>query len=262
VQQFSSTQSTPINDIVQVDFDNFNYKDANMFYHKRHVYFMFPNDSTIMRYSLEKGNWQAPRVMGVNIAGLIAKDDILYGYEYITDDNNGIKTYRMDCFNSYNKESVDYSLNDDGIAIESRIVFPYTHLGYRHHQKHSNNIFLEGYISANSKIDVTCLYEYGGANNITEKTIYGSKQKGDERNILYEPKDTVSLGKLYLGSNSMSNNKAFVTPKFRSVMLNKQTNFYEYQIQLYGNEYDQHWGILSLSTNAGLAFDTNFAITK
>jgi hypothetical protein len=168
----------------------------------------------------------------------------------------------MDCFNSYNKESVDYSLNDDGIAIESRIVFPYTHLGYRHHQKHSNNIFLEGYISANSKIDVTCLYEYGGANNITEKTIYGSKQKGDERNILYEPKDTVSLGKLYLGSNSMSNNKAFVTPKFRSVMLNKQTNFYEYQIQLYGNEYDQHWGILSLSTNAGLAFDTNFAITK
>ena len=260
-ESFTSVRSTPINDIVQVDFDCFNYKYANLFYHKRHVYFMFPEDSTIMIYSLEHGNWQAPQIMGVNIAGMIAKDDILYGYEYVTDDNNGIRTYRLDCFN--NKTCTEYSLNDDGVAIEARIVFPYTHLGYRHHQKFDNNLFIEGYISANSQIETSVLYDYYGSKDIKRDVIYGYKQLDDKRKrYLYEPKDDVSLGNTYLGSHNMSNNSPFILPKFRVVQTHLAINHYERQIQLYGNEYDQEWGILSISTNAGIASDTNFAITK
>ena len=264
IESFSNTQAVPISDIVQVDFDNFDYTDASMFYHKRNVYFLFPKNTTIMIYNLERSMWQPPVELGINIAGLIADKDLLYGYEYITDNLNGVRVFRMDCFNSYRKtDDSDYALDDDGAGYVCEIRTPYTHLGYRHHQKSHNEIFTEGYISENSKIDMSCYYEYGGAKGIKEDTIYGTRQKDDKVDFIDKPIDTVSLGKAHLGKNNLSNKNFNILPKFHhGRTFTNKPEYYERQIGYKGDTYQQRWGIISFSTNQARANDTNFANRK
>lgn len=261
VENFTNTQSTPISDIVQIDIDNMELTDARMFYHKRNLYLMFPKSSTTMIYNLERGIWQPPQTM--SIAGMTTEKDVLYGYEYISDDKDGIKVFRMDCYNGYNKENIDLSLTDDGAGYICRIVTPYTHLGVRHHKKFHNSIFVEGYISANSIINVKCLKDYGGYGGIQEKDIHGVRQEGDKVKFINDPVDTVSLGKSVLGSHSLGNDNPYLIPKFHHVLtFSEKNSYYERQIQFEGEQLEQRWGIISYSTNAGMSSDTNFDVTK
>lgn len=260
IENFSNTQATPISDVVQIDFDNVETKQGNSFYHKRNVYFMFPESSTHLIYNLERGYWQPPQ--RIDIAGMLADNDKLYGFQYVAKDNN-IGVFRMDCYNGYNKENIDLSLTDDGAGYTCRIVTPYTHLGVRHHKKFHNSIFVEGYISANSIINVKCLKDYGGYGGIQEKDIHGVRQEGDKVKFINDPVDTVSLGKSVLGSHSLGNDNPYLIPKFHHVLtFSEKNSYYERQIQFEGEELEQRWGIISYSTNAGMSSDTNFDVTK
>lgn len=257
IENFSSIQAKPINDIVQTDFDNFDYEDAKIFYHKRNIYFTFPKNSVVMVYNLERGMWQPPQIMA--IGGFMSIDDELYGFEYIID--RSADFYYMDCFNGYNKNYNDLAKNDDGASFTAVIVTPYSHLGVRNHKKFHNEIFVEGYINSVSEIEVKCLYDYGGYGQISSKTIHGYARKGDRLEFIKQPVDTLSIGKSQLGANNLSNNEAYIIPKFhRSIVFNSKPAYYERQIVFTGDVYDQRWGIISFSSNASLQNDTNQSV--
>lgn len=259
IESFSSVQAKPINDVVQADFDNFDYSDAKMMYHKRNLYITFPKNATVMIYNLERGFWQPPQKMV--IGGFVAKDDIIYGFEYVSDGTADF--YRMDCFNFLNKIEAELTLTDDGAPFTARIVTPYTHLGVRNHQKFHTSIFTEGYINEVSEIKVKCLYEYGGYKGEQAKIIYGYRKEGDKRDFIYKPIDKVSIGKSQMGENNLGNKERYIIPKFHQVKkFTPKPNYYERQISFEGDVAEQRWGIISFSTNANLVSDTNQAATE
>jgi hypothetical protein len=204
---------------------------------------------------------------------MVADCDTLYGYEYIVDNQDGVGVFRLDCFNGYNKDSIDLALSDgedisettpyEGSGYDCSIVLPYTHSGVRHHLKEHSSIFIEGYISANSKLKLRVLRDYGGSGNIEEKEILGRREENDKLKFIKEPVDNISLGKAVFGSHGLSSDNPHIIPKFHRVStFTLKPSYYEKQIQIHGDVFQQRWGILSISTNTGLASDTNWATTK
>ncbi len=241
-------QSKTLSDAVRIDFETVDWEDADVIYFKRKIYFNVPRTteagtgSCIFVYDDYRKYWHPPQKFGRRISLLSIIDNKLIGHSYERNESYELFT----------------GVNDlELYAIESKIVMPYDSSGNRYVEKQMDGVGFEGYISGNPEIKYTINSGVGGCDGQQKGTIAPQNtEKG-----LCLPSDTASLGKSSLGFHGLGNDPVDVIPHFFYIQQFNNLIYYQRNIELYCNAFDQRWSIVSLGTSQANAFVNSESIT-
>lgn len=237
--QISSTgsQSSDINpsELVQNDFDSFDWTDSQMKYWKRNIVLVIPKHNTMMLFDLDQKLWQAPQIFqNIDIGSVsVTKDNRLIGHSYSTN----VSYVLFD----------ESTSSDNGVAFPSKAVFAYNQFGDRTGLKAFNLYYQDGYISSSGELIRTVKYDYNGNGGIDTRTFNGT-----ESEFLADVEDNGGLGAVPLGESPLSGagTGAAVTEKrFRYVDTVPYTDFYEMQVSYEMEVQEGSWRIVAHGGN-------------
>ena len=250
--------STPqINDIsfpIVNDFNSYNFTNGSVFYHKKFIYVAVPEEGLVRIYNMSNTvnnsqsitsstnfYWEAPLVIPISRFSSI--DGELYGHSYLTSE-----TYKM--FNGY---------NFNGGPIPAVAKFAYMNQDLPGESKSFNEFFIEGYISANTTLNLGIDYDLDG--------YAGSKAfeiSGSDTSIVQVVIPPASLGKKSLGKSSLGGSEDInlLPPKFRVIKTTTRTPFYEYSPSFSSSSIDYNWSILRFGSNVSPTSEGNNPITQ
>lgn len=236
IENVDTPQSVPLSDPIENTFTNYDFTGGQIKYHKNVVYIALPIEGIVLMYDLQNQYWQPPQTLPVSCFSVI--DGNLYGHS-----SSVAETYKL--FDSETR-------SDNANPINFIAKFAYRNMGERDKRKRFDEYYHEGYITLNSEINVTYLFDYQGSATTFDKTI-----DPDETNILFGSSPDVSLGTAPLGSQPLGTSLDETDPltKFRTIhTLDKQgTSHFEYQVEYSSNEEDYEWHILAQGPNSLLS---------
>ena len=231
------TQSSDINpsELVQNDFDAFDWTDAQMRYWRRNLVLVIPKHNTLMLFNLDQKLWQAPQIFqNIDIGSVsVTKDNRLIGHSYT-------KNVSYILF--------DKTTNSDvGVAFPSKAVFAYNQFGNRTGLKAFDLYYQDGYISTGGELTRTVLYDYNGAEKSDSQVF-----KGNESAYLSEVDVNAGLGQEPLGHANLSG--AGITTgdeekRFRYVDPIIAADFYEMQVSYQMEIKEGSWRIVAHGPN-------------
>lgn len=238
VYQITTPQTFPISYRVQLDFDAFDFTNGTIKFYKNREYISAPNDGVLMVYDDELKVWQPPQYFPVGRLSVI--DDKLCGHSYQSNE-----TYEL--FNGG---------SDNGQPIETICSLSYQNYGLRANMKSFNELYVEGYIRANTTLTAIIRYEIDGCGMEIQKDI-----NGDARYVCIGGEDR-SLGKRNLGNFSLAALRTLDDPdgpfpKFRVDLTTPRYNFYEVMYTFYGYGIDQRWALLAVGAAVKVAEERN-----
>jgi hypothetical protein len=246
VEQILGTpQSMNISDSIKLDFDDYDFTGASVFYFKYFIYVAIPVHNIVRMYNIVKGYWEAPQILPVGRFAVIGGE--LYGHGF------GIsETYKM--FNGY---------NDNGKSMEAIALFSFMNYGTRTALKSFNKFYSEGYIDSNTTLTLSVQYDVDGCATNTSYDIIGSN---GQLVCLGGASDDSSLGKISLGKRSLGGSSTFsssssLPPKFRWIQTFPQTDFFEYQPSFSSIGIDQRWELLGFGGSGGVTVNIPVSIT-
>lgn len=230
-------QNVNLSDPIKLDFLQFNFTDASVFYFNYFIYIAVPREDIVLIFNIEKGHWESPQILPISCFSVINGD--LYGHS-----SAAKQTYKL--FEGF---------SDDGNPIEALALLSYQQFGFPANYKTFNEIFLEGYISPNTTLSLIVNYEIDGCRTQVIKQLNGFDTQfvclgGDDR----------SLGKKNLGDFSLARLATQIDdrpPKFRWIPTLTHFDFYEVQYGFYSNGEDQRWEILRFGPNVVLSDSQN-----
>lgn len=243
--QSTGTQSAEINpsELVQNDFDSFDWTDSQMKYWRRSIVVVIPAHNTLMLFDLDQKLWQAPQIFqNIDIGSVsVTKDNRLIGHSYTTN-----VSYIL----------FDESTNsDNGVAFPSKAIFAYNHFGDRTGLKAFNLYYQDGYISPGGELIRTVLYDYNGNGGTDTRTFSGT-----ETNFISDIEDNGGIGASHLGETPLSGaglGEVVTEKRFRYVDPVPFLDFYEMQVS-YEMEVDEgswrivaHGGNVMMQRNSG-----------
>lgn len=242
-RNFITPQNTNLSDRIKTLFDSLDFTDASMFFYRQDMFVAVPAESLVLIYDMERKFWQPPQVLPISRFAII--DGELYGHS-----SDVPETYRL--FSGF---------NDNGNAIDARLLFSYQQFGDRVTKKNQTEFFSEGYINSNTKITLTLRYDFLGCNGDASFEIDGADPQ-----VVCDVTGDGSLGKSSLGKKSLAGRgetiDETVPPKFKVIHTFPKTDYRELQVQYASNSIDQRWEILSFGPNVTLSSDKNFDISK
>jgi hypothetical protein len=220
----TTPQSVNISDPIKLDFDSYDFTDGQVFYFRNFIYISLPVEGKVLIYNIAKTYWEAPQILPVSRFAVI--DGQLYGHSYQTP-----QTFKL--FTGY---------NDNGSPIDAKAIFSYNNYGVRCETKFFNELFYEGYISQNTKLNMGIKYEIDGCATEQTYTIDGS----DTQVVCISSTDA-SLGKESLGKNPLGSSTTQTSnfPKMRGIKTFNRRDFYEVQFSFTSYGIDYSWEILS-----------------
>lgn len=238
----ATPQSGDISFPIINDFNAYDFDDGSCKYFRNFLYVAVPQEGLIRIYNqTDKENhyWEAPQVIPVSRFSII--DGELYGHSYQTP-----QTFKL--FDGY---------NDNGAPILAQATFSYNNYGTRSQRKNFNEFFIEGYMSANTKLELELTYDINGCATVRNYDIDGSS-----RQIVCLPPQGVSLGKDSLGKNPLGSSLRTSTadslpPKLRGIKTVTRIPFYEEQTTFRSLGMDQQWEILAFGPLVQLASEGN-----
>lgn len=149
----------------------------------------------------------------------------------------------------------DDSPSDESLPYDCVLRMAYRNHGRRQGMITFDKLYTEGYISPGTNLKAYILYEYQGAQNITNsilnsveipcKTFVGSVAP--------------AIGDASIGDNPLGDGLTEESsdqeqlPKFKVIKSLSLTNCSEYQVVIYSDTIDSRWEVLSLGTNATLS---------
>lgn len=212
------TQSADVNpsELVQNDFDSFDWTDSQMKYWRRNIVLVIPAHNTIMLYDIDQKLWQAPHIFqNIDIGSVsVTKDNRLIGHSYTK--NSSYILYDQTTY------------NDIGVAVPSRAIFAYNQFGDRTRNKAFNLYYQDGYISPGGELVRKIFYDYNGSNGLSE-----IKFSGSEINYIEDTEENSGLGGSSLGETPLSGagaGDAVIEKRFRYVDPVPYMDFYEVQV--------------------------------
>ncbi len=239
-------QSKNLSDSIKLDFDDYDFTGANVFYFRYFIYVSIPTQNIVRIYNIVKGYWEAPQILPVGRFAIIGGE--LYGHGY------GIsETYKL--FDGY---------NDNGKSMEAIAVFSYVNMGSRTALKNQTEFYVEGYITSNTTISLGIQYDIDGCATPTSFDMDGS----DTQFVcIGGASSDDSLGKVSFGKRSLGGAGEFTSsgslpPKFRWIPTFPQTDFFESQYSVSSIGIDQRWEILALGGAMALSTNEPTNITK
>jgi hypothetical protein len=233
----TGTQSADINpsELVQNDFDSFDWTDSQMKYWKRNIVVVIPAHNTVMLYDIDQKLWQAPQIFqNMDIGSVsVTKDNRLIGHSY----TSNVSYILFD----------ESTASDNGVAFPSKAVFAYNQFGDRTGLKAFNLYYQDGYISTGGELTRTILFDYGGAGGVDSKTFTGS-----ESDFLYEVDTNAGFGQAPLGTANLSGSGTELSvneKRFRYVDALSFSDFYEMQVSYEMQTDEGSWRIVAHGGN-------------
>jgi hypothetical protein len=238
IQTFSTgTQSSDVNpsELVQNDFDRYDWTDSQMKYWKRNIVLVIPKHNTLMIFDLDQKLWQAPQVFqNVDIGSVsVTKDNRLIGHSY----TSNVSYILFDSSTS----------SDIGVAFPSKAVFAYNQFGDRTLSKAFNLYYQDGYISSAGELVRTIKYDYNGSSGTDTKSF-----KGINSNFIFDIQDNASIGGAPLGERPLSGGgiSSYVNEKrFRYIHAMPHADFYEMQVSYEMEITEGSWRLVAHGPN-------------
>lgn len=224
VENIDTPQSRPLSDAIKNDFDNYDFSNGHVLYHRNNSYIALPAESLLIIYDHANGHWQPPQTLPIRRLAVI-------GGELYFHSSSSSNTYRL-----------FYGTNDDGYGVEAIAAFKYNDYGFPWWKKTFTEWFTVGYVQRNTVISQQLKYEWQGYGQIIEKEI-----DGNDTAITYLSTEDGSFGKNAFGKFPIGTvlNGETASNKFRCFKTMRPFDFYEIQVRYSTNGIDQQWAILA-----------------
>lgn len=234
---FETPQTLNISDSIKNDIDSYDFTDASIFYWKFYILVAIPAEGLVLMYDISTSTWEAPQTLPVSRFYIV--DGELYGHNYDT-----LESYHL--FTGYADRV--YS-GFAGFPISFVVNFSYQNYGSRFLLKKANELYIEGYINANTLMDCTITYELDGCATTKTFQIDGSDSQVVCISETHGSLGKDSLGKVKLGG-TISSNLTGLPPKFRAIPTFNNTDFFECSISFSILGVDQRLELLAFGLNA------------
>lgn len=246
---FTQTQAVNLSDSIKLAVDQYDFTNGSIFYWRYFILVAVPAEGIVLMYNLSTNSWESPQTIPVSRFYIV--DGELYGHSYLTSESYQLFTGYAD------RVYPDFS----GFPINAVARFSYQNYGSRTAYKWADSLYVEGYISANTLLDVDLTYELDGCATMKNFQIAGS-----DRAIVCIPSvqggiGKASLGKIKLGSDSVDSLTG-LPPKFRVKQSLSNTNFFESSLTFRIQGVDQRFELLAFGLNVSEASELTPAITK
>ncbi len=244
------------------DMTSYDFTDGSIFYHKNYAYVTIPRSGLIRAYNMTDQTkqstvtvraeeevdsdqpwfWEAP--ITYPLSGFYVVNGELYGHSYTTSES-----YKLFTGGSLN-----------GQQIDANATFSYDDKGDRTQSKASDEVFVEGYIKQNTKLNVTVAGDLNAFMTSQTKIIDGS----DSIIVAYGAGGG-SLGTVPLGTDSLGGSDTITTTLpawFHCVKTYPNVPFYLESLSFTTTGIDLQWELLAFGTNATFTAEGNNAITE
>lgn len=224
------------------DMQNYDFTEGSTYYFPgsitmpgTYLLVAIPSVSTVLIYNMTESTnmyWEAPQIIPVKRFSII--DGELYGHS--SQSSNTFKLFT--------------GTNDDSHAVEAVATFSFNNNGVRTVRKSATATYVEGYIAANTTLNLNLQRDMDGM-----ASSYSTIISGNDTQIVPPPPDTASLGKTSLGKNSLGAETNFTSPqatppKFRVEKTYPRVEYFEEQVSFQSIGVDQVWEILAFGSNA------------
>jgi len=249
---YTDPQVSDISYSIVHDVQNTDFTGGQMLYFQKYLFVTAPLVGKMFIYNMTQDivpgvinvsaqhYWEAPQILPFARLSIIGGE--LYGHSYA--ESNTFKLFT--------------GLSDDGKPYSCLALFGYSQHGDRTATKSSNEFFVEGYKTQNTKLTGYLRRDLNGP------VVSWSWRQLPDRNII-PVVDDASIGKTSIGGvsigGSLSESDPLDTPpKFRLVQTFDRHPYFEEQIGFGSNEVGSRWEIVSYSTNATLTAENQSSI--
>jgi len=218
-------------EIVQNDFDNFDWNDSQMLVWERHIVIVVPKENKMMLIDINQSIWQAPQVfVGIDLGSVsVGNNNELIGHSYTTN-----VSYIL----------FDPNTNSDlGVKVPTKAIFAYNHFGDRSRNKDFNLYYQDGYITSGGEITRTLAYDYQGAGGVNVSLF-----KGTETQFLQHIENDAGIGGAPLGERDLAGGSTEVISedkRFRYVDTMPALDFYELLVTYEQEVVDAAWRLVA-----------------
>lgn len=233
---FETPQQVNISDSIKLDVDSYDWEDCSIFYHRYNIYVAVPKEGLVLIYGLITKSWEAPQELPVS--RFYEVDGELYGHSYQTSES-----YQL--FTGYADRVYD---GFAGHPISMVMKFSYQNYGSRSSLKSANELYIEGYINANTTLTTTVTYELDGCATTKSFTLSGENSQFVCVLPAQGSLGSVSLGKIKLGGQGGQSIND-LPPKFRWIPTFNNTDFFEVSISFSVLGVDNRFELLAFGLN-------------
>lgn len=234
IQAIDYPQISPISEIIKPTAESLDFTSSTGIFWRNRAYFSAKstesviNDATLI-FNQRIGAWESPMI------GLNPSDYTIY------DDGTGENLYFGDASVANVYKITDTAL-DNELGVTANYRTKRFDFGLPSQQKEINNVFIEGYITANTNLTISMLIDEDGFTNIYTTTI-----NGNETGFQYDATPFNLFGFHPFGYQVFGSSDQSESKKFR-VYLNKSVRaipFYNVQFEFASDGEGQSWEILN-----------------
>lgn len=234
---FTQIQTKNISDPIKLDVDSYDFTNGSIAYWRYYILVAIPVEGLVLAFNLNSDSWDSPLELPVSRFYIV--DGELYGHSY-----NTFESYKL--FTGYaDRVYPGFS----GYPIDAHAVFSYQQFGTRSALKSATALYIEGYINANTTLNITIHYELDGCETTKTFELNGSDTQFVCLPIVEGSLGSESLGKIKLGGQSSSSING-LPPKFRFIPTFSNTDFFETSIELDILGTDQRFELIAFGLNA------------
>jgi hypothetical protein len=246
---FGTPMTKNISDPIKLDVDSYNFTDGSIAYFQYYIYVAVPKEGLVLVYNLAIGSWESPQTLPISRFYIV--DGELYGHSYATSES-----YKL--FTGYADRVYP---GFAGFPISAIMRFSYQNYGSRFSLKSANELYVEGYINANTIVTASITYELDGCAIEKTFTIDGS----DSQIVCIPPPEGSlgkdSFGKIKLGGSGTPSLTG-LPPKFRVIPTFTNTDFYECSIGFSVLGVDNRVELLAFGLNVRSSTQEHVAIKQ
>lgn len=235
VAQIDYPQLTPISSVIKNTIDNANFDESSGIVFRDKAFFSFKSSNevsrndTVLVYNIREKTWDSP-VVGWNV-----QDWAVYN------DGLGEKLY-FSSATSYNINRVVNSSLDGIFDIKANWRSKKYNFGSNSEMKDLRGVYIEGYISENTTLKISALFDDGSQ-------VLSTDLKGTEKAFLYDTTSYNVFGFNPFGTERFGSNANISEKKrFRLYLTQFRANpFYNMQLEFASEGENQSWEILGYS---------------
>jgi hypothetical protein len=243
------------------DMNSYDFTDASIFYHRNYIYIAIPKHGIVRVYNMSDQTqqyttyvrdfedvtkqpwfWEAP--VGYPLSGFYVVAGELYGHSYTTSES-----YKLLSGGSFNGQDIDVNA-----------TFSFDDTGYRTQSKASDEIWIEGYISQNTTLNVVVAGDLDAEQVSQTVTVVGN-----DNTIVAFGSGAHAIGKNSLGTQPLGGAQVSTVTRpawFHVAKTYPNSPSYLEQISFYTKGIDLSWEIITFGTNSTLTNEGNNSITQ
>jgi hypothetical protein len=232
-----SQEAIPVSDPIKRLVTSLNRTDASGVYTKNNAFFLFPNESIMLIYDIQRQFWQPPQIISGSCLSV--------------DENGNVLLHSAQTDESFTLFS---GMNDNGVSISFSAVTNIFTSGKRSKRKTYDEIFVEVLVNGNTNALSCSMYSgYRGASGIATFTVGA----GDDARFVEEPAISSGFGSDPFGStpfgslfpDAEEDSEIGAIKKLYEIQGMNRVEAFTQQMQFATDELDAYFEIISWGYN-------------